>query len=100
VDASGFGAVGAVVGATAPTAAARLRELLPRSILLAPGVGAQGAKGGDLAPFFTHGAGALVPVSRGISGAWRDVGPSAPWIDACREALRRLRDEIAVALRR
>jgi orotidine-5'-phosphate decarboxylase len=35
-------AVGAVVGATVPHEGRRLRQLLPRSIILAPGLGAQG----------------------------------------------------------
>ena len=36
-------ALGAVVGATAPREALRLRELMPRSLFLVPGYGAQGA---------------------------------------------------------
>jgi orotidine-5'-phosphate decarboxylase len=95
---SGYGTVGAVVGATAPEAAARLRALLPKAILLAPGVGAQGARASDLAPFFdARREGALVPVSRAISGAWR-TARGGDWKDACRAALRRLRDEIRAAL--
>ena len=39
----GLSSVGAVVGATAPRAVAEARKLLPRSVLLLPGVGAQGA---------------------------------------------------------
>lgn len=94
IDASGFGAVGAVVGATAPAAGARLREILTGSILLAPGVGAQGAHPADLAPFFdAHGEGALVSVSRAISGAWRSAR-DLDWTEACRAAIRKLRAEI------
>ncbi len=40
---SGLSGMGAVVGATEPEHFARLRELMPRSIFLIPGVGAQGA---------------------------------------------------------
>ena len=36
--------MGAVVGATEPEHIARLRELMPRSIFLIPGVGAQGGR--------------------------------------------------------
>src|SRR5918911_3524369 len=39
----GLSAVGAVIGATHPRAVGEARRLLPRSILLLPGVGAQGA---------------------------------------------------------
>jgi orotidine-5'-phosphate decarboxylase len=97
-DESGYGALGAVVGATAPEVAPRLRSRLPHSILLAPGVGAQGADPKALRPFFdAKGEGALVPVSRGISAAWRDR-PEADWKDACCAAIRRLKAEIAAAL--
>jgi len=60
--------MGAVVGATAPQHIARLRELMPRSIFLIPGVGAQGGRPELLGPAFAPGpAAALVPVSRGIA---------------------------------
>ena len=39
----GLSGVGAVVGATEPRHLGRLRELMPRSVFLVPGVGAQGA---------------------------------------------------------
>ena len=39
----GLSSVGAVVGATVPRAVAEARKLLPQSVLLLPGVGAQGA---------------------------------------------------------
>jgi orotidine-5'-phosphate decarboxylase len=75
--ASGMSAMGAVVGATAPERLARLRELMPRSILLLPGVGAQGASAAELAPALgDHPASILVPVSRGISAA-PDPGAAA-----------------------
>jgi orotidine-5'-phosphate decarboxylase len=57
-------AFGAVVGATDPGTGARLRAALPDTLFLVPGFGAQG--GGDLAPFFVRGEGAIVSSSRGI----------------------------------
>src|SRR5919199_4125133 len=51
----GLSAVGAVVGATNPRAVGEARRLLPRSILLLPGVGAQGASAADVARAFTSG---------------------------------------------
>jgi orotidine-5'-phosphate decarboxylase len=72
---SGMSGMGAVVGATAPQHIARLRELMPRSIFLIPGVGAQGGRPELLEPAFAPApAAALVPVSRGIAG---DADPAA-----------------------
>ena len=57
----------AVVGATFPREAARVRELLPRATILAPGYGAQGAGAADVLPSFrSDGTGAIVNSSRGI----------------------------------
>jgi orotidine-5'-phosphate decarboxylase len=64
---SGLSGMGAVVGATAPEHIARLRDLMPRSIFLIPGIGAQGGRPEMLGPAFAPGIGAaLVAVSRGI----------------------------------
>jgi orotidine-5'-phosphate decarboxylase len=71
----GLSAVGAVIGATHPRAVGEARRLLPRSILLLPGVGAQGATPGDVARAFTSGpASALVNVSRDVIYAFRVSG--------------------------
>jgi len=88
----GLADVGAVVGATAPRRLARLRELMPRSIFLLPGVGAQGGRVEDLAPAFAPGpAGGLVAVSRAIAGAHEQSGGSPA--DAARRQAERLREE-------
>jgi orotidine-5'-phosphate decarboxylase len=66
----GVSGMGAVVGATAPEHIARLRSLMPRSVFLLPGVGAQGGRPELLAPAFAAGrASALVAASRGIAAA-------------------------------
>jgi orotidine-5'-phosphate decarboxylase len=71
----GFSAVGAVIGATHPRAVGEARKLLPRSILLLPGVGTQGATPADLARAFTSGpASALVNVARDVIYAYRATG--------------------------
>lgn len=65
---SGLSGMGAVVGATEPRHLARLRQLMPRSIFLIPGVGAQGGRPQDLGPAFSAGPGsALVAASRSIA---------------------------------
>ncbi len=66
----GLSGMGAVVGATAPEHIARLRALMPRSIFLIPGVGAQGGRPELLGAAFAPGrAAALIAASRGIAAA-------------------------------
>jgi orotidine-5'-phosphate decarboxylase len=65
---SGVGAVGAVVGATHPEQARRLRALMPRSTLLAPGLGPQGGDASALTSLTTKTGPVLVSASRGIAG--------------------------------
>ena len=89
--ASGLSAVGAVTGATRPELLARLRELMPRSIFLLPGVGAQGGSVDALAPAFApHPAAGLVAASRSIVGAHAERGGDPP--QAAAEAAAALRD--------
>ncbi len=84
---AGGGAIsgaGAVVGATEPRHLPRLRELMPDSIFLLPGVGAQGGRPEDLGPAFSPGpAAALVTASRSIASA-EEPGAAA---DSLRETV-------------
>jgi orotidine-5'-phosphate decarboxylase len=68
---SGLSGTGAVVGATAPQHLGRLRELMPYSVFLIPGIGAQGGKPEDLGPALVPGrpASVLVAAARSIAGA-------------------------------
>jgi len=67
---SGLSAMGAVVGATEPAYLARLRELMPDSVFLMPGVGAQGGSPEELgAAFSAEPASVLVAASRSVAGA-------------------------------
>lgn len=70
-EGGGLSGMGAVVGATAPEHLGRMRELMPDSIFLIPGVGAQGGRPGDLAPALVpgHPASILVAAARSIAGA-------------------------------
>jgi orotidine-5'-phosphate decarboxylase len=62
--------VGAVTGATVPEHLARMRELMPRTPFLLPGIGAQGGSVDALAPAFAPGrAAGLVSASRSIANA-------------------------------
>ena len=88
---SGLSGLGAVVGATAPQHLGRLRELMPDSVFLIPGIGAQGGKPEDLGPALAPGrpASMLVAATRSIAGAddpaaaargapGRRLGPDSP----------------------
>jgi orotidine-5'-phosphate decarboxylase len=91
VGESGLSSVGAVVGATFPQEVAVARQLLPRSVLLLPGIGAQGARPEDLAEAFSVGpAGALVSASRSVLYADRGAG----WQEAAAAEAERLAGEL------
>jgi orotidine-5'-phosphate decarboxylase len=81
--------VGAVVGATAPEHVARMRELMPRTVFLLPGIGAQGGRVEDLAPAFApHRAAGLVTASRSIATAHEKADGATPEAAARAEAER------------
>ena len=91
--------VGAVIGATEPSHLHRARELMPRAVLLLPGVGAQGGRVEDLAPAFVPGpAGGLVTASRSIDRAHEKAGsePAAAALAQAR-ALREVAWSMAAA---
>ncbi len=88
---SGLSDIGAVVGATEPRHVARMRELMPRTPFLLPGIGAQGGRVEDLAPAWAAGrAGGLVSASRSIAQAHETA--SGPPAAAARAEAERLRD--------
>ena len=72
VGGCGYSSVGAVVGATYPEQAVRLRAMLPHTFFLVPGYGAQGGGAdGAVAGFDERGGGGIVNSSRGIICAYR-----------------------------
>jgi orotidine-5'-phosphate decarboxylase len=92
----GLSSVGAVIGATHPRAVAEARRLLPQSVLLLPGLGAQGATPADVAPAFTSGpASALVPAARSVIYAFREG--EEDWRSAAAAEAARLRSEVWTA---
>ncbi|QDU71787.1 Orotidine 5'-phosphate decarboxylase [Mucisphaera calidilacus] len=95
VGASGLSSVGAVVGATKPEVAERLRGEMPEQVFLLPGYGAQGGDASGLRRFATErGDGVLVTASRSVIYA----GEGAGWREAVRGAAERMRDEVGAAL--
>jgi orotidine-5'-phosphate decarboxylase len=97
---SGYGLVGAVVGATYPEQLAELRDALPGVPFLVPGYGAQGGSAADVAAAFdAEGLGALINNSRGITFAYGRPAARArhgdDWRAAIEEAVREMIDDLA-----
>ena len=91
VGESGLSSVGAVVGATHPELLETARTLLPRAVLLLPGVGAQGGRLENLAGAFTAcPASALPSASRSVLYADRGAG----WQEAAAAEAERLAGEL------
>jgi orotidine-5'-phosphate decarboxylase len=93
---SGFGDVGAVVGATGPAELVALRQRLSHALLLVPGYGAQGATAADTAGAFRPGGlGAVVNSSRGVLFPYQPSDPH--WEHAVEQAARQAAHELAHA---
>jgi len=96
----GYGAVGAVAGATYPAQLSELRAAMPHTWFLVPGVGAQGATARDVAGAFDPaGLGAVVNSSRGIIFAhsrkeFKDRFSDRDWQRAVEAATHQLIEEL------
>jgi orotidine-5'-phosphate decarboxylase len=98
--ACGYGAVGAVVGATYPRQVAELREAMPNTWFLVPGFGSQGGSARDVAAAFdSTGLGAIVNNSRAIIFAharkeYAERFGASRWQEAVAAATREMIDEL------
>ncbi|MBN1943516.1 MAG: orotidine-5'-phosphate decarboxylase [Phycisphaerae bacterium] len=98
IGASGYSCLGAVVGATYPDEARRLRKIMPRQIFLVPGYGAQGATAVDCAAAFKpDGTGAIVNASRSVIYA-HHRHPKLDWRKAVEKAVKEFAKDIRLAL--
>lgn len=94
---SGYSPIGAVVGATYPEELVKLRKMMPKTLFLVPGYGAQGGGAQDvLGAFDEKGLGAIVNNSRGILYAYQKS--HLDYKEAAREATINMRDSINHAL--
>ena len=94
---SGYSFLGAVVGATFPKQAAKLRQIMPQAIFLVPGYGAQGGTAKDVKVCFNEdGMGAVVNSSRGIIFAWEnsDEFTEKDYAEAARAATQKMNREL------
>jgi orotidine-5'-phosphate decarboxylase len=100
VASGGFGAVGAVVGATYPEQLAEMRQAMPHTWFLIPGFGAQGGTAKDCAAAFDEdGLGAIVNNSRGIIFAharpeYKDRVGASRWQEAVETATREMIEQL------
>ena len=96
--ASGYSALGAVVGATYPEQGTSLRKRMPHTFFLVPGYGAQGATGKDIAGCFdAMGGGAIVNASRSILCAWKKKD-TADFAGAARDAALAMRADLRASI--
>ena len=98
---TGYSCVGAVVGATYPSEARRLREIMSQQLFLVPGYGAQGAGAADCAAAFrSDGTGAIVNASRSVLYAHsRADCAGADWKKAVESAAKAFAEDIRNAVR-
>lgn len=100
IGASGYGPIGAVVGATYPAQLVELRAAMPQCWFLVPGFGAQGGTARDVAGAFDEsGLGAVVNSSRGIIFAhardeYRERFGDSRWQEAVAAATRDMIDQL------
>jgi orotidine-5'-phosphate decarboxylase len=96
---SSYSSIGAVIGATFPDDARRLRALLPQAFILVTGYGAQGASPqGAAACFNADGLGAIVNSSRGLTYSFGNENVTKDLFVKCvRENVLKMRVDIAAA---
>ncbi len=93
----GYKSVGAVVGATYPKEAEVLRKIMPKSIFLVPGYGAQGGGADDAMPCFNKdGRGAIIHSARGVIFA----GNEEDFDKKAEEAALKMKQEIKEAMKK
>lgn len=98
----GYSPLGAVVGATWPEQAVKMRQVLQHSWILVPGYGAQGGTAADCAKQFkADGTGAIVNASRSLMCAYKQQTklPPEEFAEATRREALRMRDDLIQALR-
>ena len=100
-DATGYGVIGAVVGATYPDELAELRQRMPHAWFLVPGFGSQGGTAADVKSAFDDcGLGAIINSSRSIIFAHERPDFDArfghsQWQEAVDAATREMVDQLA-----
>lgn len=95
----GYSSVGAVVGATFPEEIKILREIMPNTYFLLPGIGTQGGKINEIKPCFDKNKlGALISVSRSVLYAYKNNSKfnESLFAEAARDEVLKINKQIAV----
>jgi orotidine-5'-phosphate decarboxylase len=90
----GFSAIGAVTGLTYPSEYEKIRELMPHTMLLIPGYGAQGGSSKDISVFFKDGLRGVVNSSRGLITAHKGKTEEEGFEEHVLHAVRAMREDI------
>ena len=94
---SGYGCVGAVVGATYPHQLQAMRQRMPNAWILIPGYGAQGGSASDVVQGMdSQGLGAIINSSRGIIFAYENAkyASASNWQSAVENATQDMIDAL------
>jgi orotidine-5'-phosphate decarboxylase len=95
----GYSAVGAVVSPRDVAETSRLRALMPRSVFLVPGYGAQGVPADALTACFNDdGLGAIVNASRSVIYAYERAERAVPWESSVERACQALIADVRQAV--
>lgn len=97
----GYSSLGAVVGATFPTEALHLRNIMKNNLFLVPGYGAQGGNAEDIVNCFNEdGLGAIVSSSRGVLYSCSDECTKKEYRISVRNAALKMKDSIYGTLKK
>lgn len=94
IGASGYSAMGAVVGLTYPEEFAAVKACMPNTFFLIPGYGAQGGTGKDLSVIFQEGLCGVVNSSRGILCAHKNKTDGEDFATHAAAAARAMKEDI------
>lgn len=103
---NGYSSLGAVVGATFPSEASKIRTIMKNNFFLVPGYGTQGGKAKSVVPCFnSDGLGALVNSSRGILYSYQNKENSTlisrkTYLEIISEEVNKINDDIVSELRK
>ncbi|MFZ7132359.1 MAG: orotidine-5'-phosphate decarboxylase [Eubacteriales bacterium] len=91
---SGYSAIGAVVGLTAPEEFREIQKMMPSTFFLVPGYGAQGGKGKDIITILNKKHCAVVNSSRGLITAHKGINEGKTYYEEIRRATLRMKEDL------